>query len=139
MPRDGTKNLKPMNQRTKEEQKEIATAGGIASGEARRRKRTMKELFEMALERPPTKKSNLDELAKYYGLPQEEITSGMAVVYKSIERAEDGNMSAAEFVRDTSGNKLADKMEVEQTTKVSEKSSELLNLINARRESEKGS
>ena len=33
--------LIPMNERTKEEQKKIATKGGIASGKARRRKRKM--------------------------------------------------------------------------------------------------
>ena len=35
------------DERTAEEQREIARAGGIASGEARRRKRTLKEIAEM--------------------------------------------------------------------------------------------
>ena len=39
--------LIPLDQRTKEEQKEIARKGGIASGEARRRKKTYAELAEI--------------------------------------------------------------------------------------------
>lgn len=38
--------LIPIPDRTKEEQKRITTLGGIASGEARRRKRDLKALFE---------------------------------------------------------------------------------------------
>ena len=40
--------LVPQNTRTKEEQKEIAKKGGIASGKARREKKTMRELLEAA-------------------------------------------------------------------------------------------
>ena len=39
--------LIPLNQRTKDEQKEIARQGGIASGIARRRKKTYAELAEI--------------------------------------------------------------------------------------------
>ncbi|HEN7824066.1 TPA: stress-induced protein [Streptococcus agalactiae] len=49
MPRDGTKNLKPMNQRTKEEQKKIATKAGKASGVARRKKADLKKAMELLL------------------------------------------------------------------------------------------
>ena len=40
---DKTKNLIPQSKRTKSEQREIATKGGIASGEARREKKIIKE------------------------------------------------------------------------------------------------
>jgi hypothetical protein len=40
-------NIIPNSERTPEERREIARAGGIASGEARRRKRTLKEIAEM--------------------------------------------------------------------------------------------
>ena len=41
------KDLIPLDRRTKEEQKEIARKGGVASGEARRRKKTYAELAEI--------------------------------------------------------------------------------------------
>lgn len=53
MPRDGTKNLIPFSERTEKEQKEIRTMGGIASGEARRAKRDMRERMKMMLEEKP--------------------------------------------------------------------------------------
>ena len=43
-------NLKPQSERTKSEQREIATKGGIASGKSRRRKTAMKERLQEALE-----------------------------------------------------------------------------------------
>lgn len=41
------KDLIPLTERTKEEQKKIRTAGGIASGASRRRKKTMREWAEI--------------------------------------------------------------------------------------------
>ena len=42
----GQDNLIPFNERTEEEQREIARQGGIASGEARREKATMRKTLE---------------------------------------------------------------------------------------------
>lgn len=46
----GQDNLIPFTERTEEEQREIARQGGIASGEARREKATMKKTLEMLLD-----------------------------------------------------------------------------------------
>lgn len=46
----GQDNLIPFNERTEGEQRNIATMGGKASGEARRKKREMKQMLEMCLE-----------------------------------------------------------------------------------------
>lgn len=50
MANKGQENLIPMSERTKEEQKKIATMGGIRSGEVRREKATMKATLEMLLD-----------------------------------------------------------------------------------------
>ena len=51
------KNLIPFNERTESEQREIAQKGGIASGAARRRKRSMRQAADYYLslpdDRPP--------------------------------------------------------------------------------------
>lgn len=47
-------NLIPFNRLTEEEQKELARKGGIASGEARRRKKTLRELAEIIGEKTIT-------------------------------------------------------------------------------------
>lgn len=49
MPRDGTKNLKPMSERSKDEVREIARKGGINSGKTRRKKADLKKAFETLL------------------------------------------------------------------------------------------
>ena len=46
----GQENLIPLNERTKEEQREIARQGGIASGIVRKEKKTMKETLRSMLE-----------------------------------------------------------------------------------------
>ena len=45
------KDLIPVTQRTKDEQKKIQRKGGKASGEARRRKRDIKEFLDILLEK----------------------------------------------------------------------------------------
>jgi len=49
LPRDGTKKLKPVTERTKEEARAISSKGGKASGIARRRKADLKKAFETLL------------------------------------------------------------------------------------------
>lgn len=90
MANDGIKNLIPQNQRTKEEQRQIATMGGIASGEARRAKKTMREVLEVLLE-------TVDK-----GSDKTNIEVMMA---SAVRKAMNGDLKAMEFVRDTSGQK----------------------------------
>lgn len=47
--KNNEENLIPTNRRSKEEARELGRKGGIASGEARREKRAMRELLEIAL------------------------------------------------------------------------------------------
>ena len=57
-------NLIPFTERTEEEQRKIAKMGGIASGEARRKKRTMIQDLEMLLnEKEPKSNKTYQELA----------------------------------------------------------------------------
>lgn len=48
-------NLVSLADRTTEEQRKIATAGGIASGKTRRRQKTLREMFETFSESKPNK------------------------------------------------------------------------------------
>lgn len=49
-------NLIPMSQRSHEERREIGRRGGIKSGEARRRKKQIREIAEMIASMLPPKK-----------------------------------------------------------------------------------
>ena len=56
MANKGQENLIPLNERTKEEQREIARQGGIASGKARQEKATFKKTLEGLLDEEYIKK-----------------------------------------------------------------------------------
>lgn len=62
MANKGHENLIPMSERTKEEVREIATKGGINSGESRRLKKTMREVLQAMLEDIPIDEENKDKL-----------------------------------------------------------------------------
>jgi len=79
------KNLKPFNTRTESEQREIARAGGIASGEARRERKKFREHL-------------LESLAT--GNIQEDIVIAL------IDRAKSGDIAAFKTIRDTIGENL---------------------------------
>lgn len=89
-------NLIPLNKRTKAEQRRIVTKGGIASGEARRNKRMLKEIFETLLNEEITDKNGVKRTVKEAG--------AMNIVKQYIS----GNLKAFELVRDTIGEKPAE-------------------------------
>lgn len=106
--------LKPV--RTTEEARELGRSGGIASGEARRKKRAMKETLNILLDMA-TKDGELFDIEEAQNLMQLEgkpITVEQAILVAQIIKATKGDTRAAEYVRDTSGNKPVENIAVEQ-------------------------
>lgn len=95
------KNLIPMNERTKDEQREIARKGGRESGKVRRRKRTMKDAAQLILQLPVG--AEQAALLQKYGIAESDCTNLMLLIVKTVQMAADGNLKAAEFIRDTLG------------------------------------
>ena len=62
MAHKGQENLIPFNERTEEEQREIARQGGIASGKVRQEKATFKKTLEMLLDEKNSKGKTYREL-----------------------------------------------------------------------------
>lgn len=91
---DGRANLIPMNRRTEIEQKRIATMGGKASGEARRKKadfrRVLNQILTMDIPDEETRKS-LEALG---------LSGDMQTLLNStmLKKALSGNVKAAEYV-----------------------------------------
>jgi len=83
-------NLKPV--RTKEEARERGKNGGIKSGEARRAKKTMKEMLDYLLEKEIENSRT-----------GEKVTYREAILTSCIKKAIKGDVKAAQFVRDTAG------------------------------------
>lgn len=108
----GKENLKPV--RTKSEARERGKKGGIASGEKRREKKAMKETLETLLQMPlkSGKAVDLDEIKDIAALKGKNITVQEAIMLAQIQKAIKGDTKAAEYVRDTSGNKLKEGVEL---------------------------
>ena len=99
-------NLIPMNCRTKSEQRKIATAGGKASGAARRKKRDMRKAAEMLLNMPVSnKQSTMKATLTALGIDEEDMDYSMGVMAAMLVQAANGNVNAAKFLRDTAGQK----------------------------------
>ncbi len=88
------KNLIPFNKRTESEQREIAQQGGIASGKARRRKRSMKEAADYYLSLPETDRRSVNALLRD-AVDPEDIDNQMAVIKGITARAKKGDPQAA--------------------------------------------
>lgn len=100
MPRDGTKNLKPV--RTKEEAKKRGKNGGVASGIARRKKKSMEQTAKLFLNLPLENESVARTMANM-GIEECDMTNQMAIIISMWREAVQGNVRAAEFLRSTSG------------------------------------
>lgn len=87
-------NLIPFNERTESEQRAIATAGGKASGEARRKRKSLKEELLLMLE-------------------DEEVQKSVTIAL--INQAQKGNVKAYEMIRDTIEEKPVEKVQSTQT------------------------
>jgi hypothetical protein len=87
-------NLIPFNERTESEQREIAKQGGIASGRARRRRRSMKEAADYYLSLPETDRRTVNRLLRD-AIDPEDIDNQMAVVVGIAEQAKRGDARAA--------------------------------------------
>lgn len=92
----GLENLVSNTDRTAERVKEITRAGGIASGVARRRKRTMRE-WAKALGEMPTNAVGLD------GEPIDADYAGAVVLEQFRKAVKDGETSAAKFIAELLG------------------------------------
>lgn len=120
--------LIPMNERTKEEQKKIATMGGIASGEARRRKRSIKDSLDILLSQPfKLKDKNGKSLKKQLealGIDPDDIDNQMAMSYAMFMVAMSGGKGAVgafNSIRDTLGEKPVEEITQNITAEVSER------------------
>ena len=82
-------NLIPNSERTPSELREMARNGGLASGEARRKRKTLKEELLLMLSEGETQQS---------------------VTLALIEKAMSGDTKAFEVIRDTIGEKPVDKV-----------------------------
>lgn len=102
------KNLKPNSARTPEERHALAVKMGKASGEARRKKKAMKEVLETLLELPLNDTVAPEELKSFLDFGKNKnVTIEQAILMAQIVKAiTKGDTKAAAFIRDTAGQKI---------------------------------
>lgn len=96
-------NLKPLHP-TSEEATRNGRKGGIASGKARRERKTIRELVEKALDTIIKTKQNGKDV---------EMTAKEAIVLKQLQKALHGDIKSAEMLIKHIGEAPPDKVEVE--------------------------
>lgn len=105
-------NLKPV--KTEEEARAKGKKGGIASGKARREKKAMRETLAVLLSMPMKdgKFADVDSIKNFASMKGKNIDVQTAISIAMIQRALKGDKGAAEFIRDTSGQKPTDSMNI---------------------------
>ncbi len=99
------KNLLPFDERTESEQREIASAGGKASGAARRRKKNMKQKMQLLLSLPAAD-NDQTELATM-GVDPDDMDNEMVLVKALFLAAAKGNTRAFDRIQDILGKSVA--------------------------------
>ena len=93
----GEQNLIPLNQRTKSEQREIATKGGIASGVARREKKTLKQIGEM-IGSLNIKSEKNRAIMREAGIHDEDMINDVGMMFRLNLKAQQGDTKAIELL-----------------------------------------
>lgn len=98
-------NLVPFDERTESEQREIASAGGKASGAARRRKKSLKQKMQLLLSLPAAGNDQA-ELAAMGVLP-DDMDNEMVLIKALFLSAAEGDTKAFDRIQDVLGRTVA--------------------------------
>ena len=108
-------NLISLADRPEEERKAIQSAGGKASKEAQRKRKAMRQQIEALLSLPANSKKAVAKM-KAMGIPEGDRDNQMQLIVAMFAKACTGDTYAAQFIRDTVGDKPTDKHSVELDT-----------------------
>ena len=106
----GEKNLIPFDQRSKEEARKCGRAGGIASGAARRRKKSLREAADLYLSLPVSDRRRWNKIARK-GVDPEDVDNQMAMIIGLTEAATEGDAKAAKIIVDLLGDVAGEESE----------------------------
>lgn len=97
---------------TPEERAENGRKGGIASGIAKRKKKAMKETLDVLLAMPMKsgKNADIESIKNFAALRGKNINVQEAMIISMLQRAMKGDVKAAEWIRDTAGQRPTEDM-----------------------------
>lgn len=130
----GKSNLIPNSERTPEELREITRKGGIASGESRRRKRSIKDTLDILLSQPFNFKNKdcktIKKQLEAMGIDTNDIDNQMAMSYAMFMVAMSGGkgaVAAFNSIRDTLGERPIEETNQNINAQVSKKDKNAIN------------
>lgn len=103
--------------RAGEQQVEIARQGGIASGKARKAKKSLREAMQALMD------------ADLTGKDGKTMTGTEAMAAKAFQAALKGDWKAWELVRDTAGQKPVDKVQMKTDVNIADSAERLSNMF----------
>lgn len=105
---------KNFSQMTREELQECGRIGQLKGTETKRRKKSMKSVLELLLKMPVGKGKvcEVEEIKNFASLAGKNISVEEAIIIKQIQRALKGDLNATQFIRDTSGQKPEDNLNI---------------------------
>lgn len=121
-------NLIPFtSDQSREEAKKNGQKGGIASGKARRERKAFKETLETLLSMSINDGDavSIDDIQSIVSLGGQNMSVQEMILFAQIQKAMQGDTKAAEYVRDSIGQKPSDKLLVNSGVEMSEKLKEV--------------
>lgn len=105
------KDMTPFNERPIEELRAISRKGGINSGIAKRRNKTVQQVAEMVLNlKAPMPAASRKALAKHWKVKEQDIDVMFTSLTALAKKAMKGDAKAFEVVRDSAGQKPREQM-----------------------------
>lgn len=104
---------------TPEERKKIASQGGKASAKAKRERKRAREILDIFLSMPlkKRKEADIEKIKAFEELKGKNITVNEAIQLRQVQRALNGDLASATYIRDTVGDKPSDNVNVNAEVK----------------------
>ncbi|MGN0905876.1 MAG: hypothetical protein ACI4NM_01905 [Bullifex sp.] len=94
--------------------RELGRLGGLKSAEVRRAKRDMKESLNILLGMPlkKGKPADIEAIRNFAALNGKNVSVEQALLIRQIQKALKGDTGALQFIRDTSGQGIANRVDI---------------------------
>ena len=111
-------NLKAFGERAESEQREIRSKGGKARAKKQKERKTFQEIAKtiLGLAMGSGKTANLDKIKSIADLKGVNLTVEEGIILQQAMKALKGDRFAAEFIRDTAGERPVEKQDVNVRT-----------------------
>lgn len=112
---------------TPKEARENGRKGGIASGEARKQKKTWQEIATAMLSTKLDEKSQ--EALSHYGIEKGQADYNCFFIYKLMQKAKDGDLSAIQELKNLTGNKEVQQISLSGSVALTDTQKEIEKLL----------